>query len=248
MIALYVAAALVALPFVALALLSAALHIAPAAMDRFLRRYLPEQVTKPAENGQPAVVSNYFDIKDDNAIAGTPGREVYLRRYYLSPLSWSRRLFLHNIRLTDRDRAPHNHQWPFYSLILVGKYIEHIYFANACACGDLKCPRRYKQKHAPAGTLLINKPEHTHSVEIVRSVWSLVFIGKKVRPWGFWIMGEVDKVEAHDGGSIRTVAFVNWRVPGPGHVQAPADRFIPWDVYLKVTKSDSGNDSRKVHA
>lgn len=49
---------------------------------------------------------------------------VYLRRWYL----WRCKAFsvrIHHIMLPDLDRDPHDHPWPFLSIILKGGYREH---------------------------------------------------------------------------------------------------------------------------
>src|ERR1041385_7785601 len=39
--------------------------------------------------------------------------KLYLRRFFLTPRHWRYKLFLHNIRIGDTNRDPHNHPWPF---------------------------------------------------------------------------------------------------------------------------------------
>lgn len=101
---------------------------------------------------------------------------LYLRRFYLSPRwSWVPfMIFLHNIRLDD-DRNMHDHPWDFWSFILLGCYREWYMRAG-----------KLLMRMAPAGTLLRNKAEHVHRVEIVRPVWSLVIAFRPRRMWGFW--------------------------------------------------------------
>lgn len=194
------------------------LQVAPRTCERVLLAVLPRQRQKRTDGTE--FFSNHLDINQEDA----PG-ELYIRRFYLTPVTWKRKIFLHRICRSDRDRDAHDHQWNFWSLILRGKYIEHVFHANACTCGDIKCPRRYEQRHAPVGTLLRNKAEHTHWVEIVKPVWSLVAIGLKRRPWGFWVMGEAPRFEgAHDEELA-------------GHPGPPPDEWIPADRYLKSVRA-----------
>ncbi len=154
---------------------------------------------------------------------------LYLRRWFITPrrwlgpgnwpklLSWvpphRRKLFLHMIRLSDA-RTMHDHPWPFTSLILAGKYIEYTLIQG----------RGITKKDAPAGTVLRNRAEHTHRLEIVKPVWSLVFAGETYREWGFW----VDDIAEHPG----FYHWVDWRTflgcpnePTPPEDAFPAD---PW--------------------
>lgn len=163
-------AVLLALPALLWILFAALAEIAPNALEAFLLAHL-----------------EHYDIARDDELG------LYLRRYYLTPKSWARKIFLHHIVRSDTDSASHDHQWFFASFILCGYYVEHVYTPNApCGrCGDADCwADRYKLRHAAAGTLLRNKANHAHWVEIVRPVWSLVFIGKKTKTWGFWVLNK----------------------------------------------------------
>lgn len=182
------------------------LTLAPNAFEAALLRFLPKQAATSGNDGRPRVPVNHFDIMQQDGL--------YLRRFYLTPITWPVKLFIHKICLGDTDRDPHSHQWPFRSLILRGKYLEHVYHPNACDCGRL-CARRYEQREAPTGTLLINAAEHTHTIEIVRPVWSLVFVGRKKMDWGFWIMSRV---------------------------KGKPDRFVPWEEYLGLKKPEESID------
>jgi hypothetical protein len=164
----------------------------------------------------------HLDINQEDA-----PEELYIRRFYLTPKTWKRKIFLHRICRSDRDRDAHSHQWNFWSFIMKGEYLEHVFHPNACGCGDIKCRYRYEQRRAPAGTLLRNKAEHTHWVQIVKPVWSLVFIGVKRINWGFWIMGK----HPHPWSTVihrRGLSVVSDKVP--------PDRFVPWDEYLASTR------------
>ena len=220
----WIAVALVGLALAPLLLLAwLFLLIAPRTFERVLLAVLPRQREKKTDGTE--FCANHLDINQEDA----PG-ELYIRRFYLTPVTWKRKIFLHRICRSDRDRDAHDHQWNFWSLILRGKYIEHLFHPNGCGCGDLKCQRRYEQRHAPTGTLLRNKAEHTHWVQIVKPVWSLVAIGLKSRPWGFWIMGEEAGVAHTDDGKEWSRHRWSWR-------SVPADEWIPAARYLKSVRA-----------
>lgn len=119
---------------------------------------------------------------------GPDGYNLYLRRFYLTPRIplLNVRFFLHHILRSDDDKWPHDHPWPFTSLILAGKYIEHVFYPNPYRPGRRE--RLGRENHATRGTILRNPAEHAHKIEIVRPVWSLVLAGGGEREWGFWVM------------------------------------------------------------
>lgn len=150
------------------------------------------------------------------------GVGLYLRRFYLTPRSrpnwWPRswrwfRLFLHKIVRSDDDRDPHTHPWSFVSTVLGGSYREHIYFPNGSGPGGV---RNYVRIARP-GSILRNKAEHTHQVEIIRPVWSLVISPEATQEWGFWILDEFPGVP---------------------------DRWVQWDEYLGLTGQERAEEDR----
>lgn len=145
----------------------------------------------------------HFDItKDVNYVTS-----LYLRRFYLTPRCWPWKIFLHHIVRGDDDRDPHDHQWDFVTFILRGCYLEHIFHPSFTPGAE----RKHTKRLAPAGTILSNKAEHAHRVEILTPVWSLVLIKTKRRNWGFWLEGK-----GINGG----------------------DRWVSWKRYLGKTGAD----------
>lgn len=135
---------------------------------------------------------------------------LYLRRFYLTPRIpfFNVRFFLHHILRSDDDTWPHDHPWRFVTLILAGKYIEHVFHPTTIREWATKKVRVLShERHATPGTVLRNQATHTHKLEIVRPVWSLVLAGAGERDWGFWVM---------DG-------------TGP-------DRWVQWEEYLDIKK------------
>lgn len=159
---------------------------APKAFEAFLMRHLA-----------------HYDIQQTTADGS-----LYLRRFYVVPVTLKRKIFLHHVLRSDLDRDPHTHQWPFISIILFGHYREHIYYHNACYCADRTCAHRNRLRDASVGSVLCNSADHTHWLEVVRPVWSLVFVGKKAQTWGFWTFDAATR----------------------------KDTWVEWDIYLGLRK------------
>lgn len=153
---------------------------------------------------------------------------LYLRRFYLTPRflgrflerlpwwKWPTKIFLHHILRSDDDREPHTHPWKFLSLILWGSYRERI-LNHWRRVADRPYEPIYYTRVATPGTLLNNSAEHTHRVEIIRPVWSLVFVHGAEQEWGFWTQDEATPE----------------RLP----------RWVPWRTYLGIPEErDSAED------
>ncbi len=103
---------------------------------------------------------------------------LYLRRHYLSPRTWSWRIFLHLINQRDLDRHPHNHPWPFYGIVLWGGYIEAVFNKGAFVRTQVRGPGAHGYR-----------PETTchQIVKLLRGrAWTLVLAGPAVQEWGFF--------------------------------------------------------------
>jgi hypothetical protein len=116
----------------------------------------------------------------------------YLIRFFLKRFKSVGRFCLHHIMKSDHDRALHDHPWPFKSLILWGGYYEIV-------DEDMIDPfeRSTWQKHCDGQLIkwfgplsLLRRPAFwTHRLLLKenQTTWTLVFMGKKEREWGFWI-------------------------------------------------------------
>lgn len=100
------------------------------------------------------------------------GDEVYLRRWHLAPRNRWFSVYLHNFLRSDDVRALHDHPYANASLLLRGSYVEHTPNGSR-----LIRPWRLVRRSAVAA----------HRVELIeeRPVWSLFFVGRRVREWGF---------------------------------------------------------------
>lgn len=116
-------------------------------------------------NGVPAILARV----DQLDITGSDG-SVFMRRYRLLRTRWGG-FYLHQFLRGDEDKCLHDHPWRFVTLILSGGYTEVL-------------PNGTRWR--PPGTLLYRPAEHRHRVDCDRVCWSLVFVCRKSRPWGFW--------------------------------------------------------------
>jgi hypothetical protein len=102
--------------------------------------------------------------------------QVYLTRWRLLQTPFFG-LFLHAIRRPDEDRNLHSHPWNFASLILKGGYIEK---------------RPHKTEVRKAGSIAWRKAEDFHAItKLLRTpTWTLVFIGRNRKNWGYDVDGD----------------------------------------------------------
>jgi hypothetical protein len=104
-------------------------------------------------------------------IRGADGT-LYLRRYYLVKTRLGG-IYIHQIMRSDDDRCLHDHPWDFSSVILSGHYTEIT--PETCEKG----------KVWKTGSLIKHSAEDAHRLVLENPVWTLVFIGRKAREWGF---------------------------------------------------------------
>lgn len=97
--------------------------------------------------------------------------DLYLRRWYITPLDWPTRIFVHYIAASDDTRVLHDHPWDFTTFILARGYTEHL----------------------PAGpvwraplSVHHNNAEHVHAVAPSKgAAWTIMFVKPARRMWGF---------------------------------------------------------------
>lgn len=113
------------------------------------------------------------------------GNELYLKRLRIiqTPLF---ALYLHWIYLPDDDRDPHCHPWNFWSFIVKGGYVEHLWkriedrvYGNALDVGINIWQRKSFHKMSI---------EHAHQIVSLARTPTISFIltGRRSRDWGFW--------------------------------------------------------------
>jgi hypothetical protein len=143
--------------------------------------------------------------------------EAYLIRYFIWKPDWLRyiginpkkagRIYLHHILRSDHDRALHCHPWSFLSVVLKGGYREYTHLEDVSKFAGKVLPRRvewkfvnwpldrrhlYSKDMFKFGKILFRPAAWRHRLELEdgKTAWTLVFIGPKVRDWGFWPGGK----------------------------------------------------------
>ena len=119
------------------------------------------------------------------------GITPYMERYYLlfkdRPRWFPFNITLHKICRSDLPIL-HDHPWPYMVIILKGGYIEHTL---------------YDRFFRGAGHIRVREAESYHWLEVVDNIptWSLFFMGKRKRDWGF--LREDEWMEAEE--------YLDWR-------------------------------------
>lgn len=129
--------------------------------------------------------------------------QIYLRRLRIIQTPWFG-VYLHHIFLPDADRAPHDHPWPFASLVLRGGYSERIH----------PRPRQDLAQHHDrfhrSFSLHRTSCMVAHRIlDLKPNTVTLVLVGPRRRDWGFW----------EPSRSLRNVLG-----PVPGV-------FVPWEAF-----------------
>lgn len=108
------------------------------------------------------------------------GVTPYMERYYLlfkdRPRWFPFNITLHKICASDLPIL-HDHPWPYMTVIIKGGYIEHT---------------KYERFFRGPGHARIRGAEDYHWLEVIDNIpsWSLFFMGKRRRDWGFLKGGE----------------------------------------------------------
>jgi hypothetical protein len=129
------------------------------------------------------------------------GKEPYLERYYLFLKDRKRfpfNVFIHKFLKGDPS-DPHDHPWPYATLILSGGYYEWVPQFNPDR--TLSCEVR---KWRGAGHFRICSPTSYHRIELKKGIvpWTLFIPGPQVREWGFWANNEWVQHEDYIEGNI----------------------------------------------
>lgn len=120
---------------------------------------------------------------------------VYLRRLRILATPWFA-VMLHFVYLTDTDRDPHDHPWNFWSFIVKGGYIEHVWMNPRNRKRNL-----YNTRTWGRFTLHKMSKHWAHKItEIKPGTITLVFTGKRTRDWTFWL---------EDGSQIEWKVYVD---------------------------------------
>lgn len=106
------------------------------------------------------------------------GNDPYLLRWRLTPRNPCFSIYLHKFQRSDDPRALHDHPYSNVSLLLQGRYIEHL------EDGETRVVRWmrpvFRTAEAPHRVELYHREDGTP----IRT-WSLFFCGPRRREWGF---------------------------------------------------------------
>lgn len=112
---------------------------------------------------------------------GREGEGLYMHRLRIVQTPWFG-VYLHRIYRPDADRALHDHPWPFVSLVLFGWYEEVV-------PDDEKkpCQSWLSYKVRPVRWFNRKRATELHRIAWLSQspVWTLVFVGRRCREWGF---------------------------------------------------------------
>lgn len=155
------------------------------------------QANKPKQRGRWGIgwrfnrnARTLFLGPGNRFVIGAPGNPMMQRwRLLQTPLFG---VYVHFIYREDLDPVPHDHPWRFWSLVLRGGYVEHLW-------PDSRVPEVSEIRHRLRGYVHAFPLRSCHRIVAVqpRTV-TLVLVGRKVRTWGFY---------DHRRGN----AFVDWR-------------------------------------
>lgn len=123
----------------------------------------------------------------------------YLYRYVLVLFGYSIRL--HHWVRSDDKRFFHDHPFNFITIVLKGSYtdVSPLYFPLT---KDLVLKRNQFTKSLnennecigiklfeilKPGAIKYRLAAHKHYVEVPKNCWTLLFCGRSIRKWGFWI-------------------------------------------------------------
>lgn len=112
--------------------------------------------------------------------------EPYLSRWTILKTSFLK-IYFHKFHRSDADDC-HDHPWCFLSVILWRGYNDCVYDGGR----DKNGKATYLRQRLYPGMIVFRKATHVHRVELIdnKPAYSLVFTGKYVRHWGFWIRGK----------------------------------------------------------
>lgn len=120
--------------------------------------------------------SRTVDPRTVEEIKSVDQKALLIRRFHLIRDRDVGNVFLHRFFGSDEDRALHDHPWTSISLILQGRYLEHMPGGKSVI--------------RSAGDILIRAGEDAHRIELVddpvtHPTWTLFSTAGKSREWGF---------------------------------------------------------------
>jgi hypothetical protein len=133
----------------------------------------------------------------DSSEIGDGAGSIFFIRYDVLKTRWGS-LYLHEFHRSDNERCLHDHPWPFATFIVRGGYFEETFHYRPQDGGPFVCvgsdDERWKLSETakvwrPAGYFGRYPATHAHRIELDPTKplpWSLVWVWRKERAWGFW--------------------------------------------------------------
>jgi hypothetical protein len=113
-------------------------------------------------------------------IIGPESDPLMIRWVLIRLAGWG--IYLHKFLRSDYDRSLHDHPWPFVAIILRGGYFE---------VHDQTQERREVEEWRGVGSVLLRPASWRHRVVLNgKPPWSLVIVGRRCQPWGFFPAGQ----------------------------------------------------------
>jgi hypothetical protein len=114
---------------------------------------------------------------------------VFFWRYTLFKCRWFS-VYLHEFLRSDQDKCLHDHPWSFIAILLRDGYWEWVKLSPCPKClrrPEVDVAMRWRRP----GSVLFRPAAFAHRIEIepYTRPWSLVIVGRKIRPWGFYEPG-----------------------------------------------------------
>lgn len=142
------------------------------------------------------LISRVAERRPPDYVIGGDGNP-YLKRWWVIPRNPVFNVYLHHFLRSDDDRALHDHPWANLSILLKGRYIEHMPVRLVDGSYDYLTSRQAVRWE---GDMVARGPKAAHRIELFRGivtdrhgphmaevpVWTLFITGPRIRQWGFW--------------------------------------------------------------
>lgn len=93
---------------------------------------------------------------------------------------------IHKWIRSDDKRFFHDHPWGFLTIVLRGGYTD--------VSPDHNDPTGVSRDVLSKGSIRYRASHHQHYVEVTESgALTLLFVGPKIREWGFWVKGKLKR-------------------------------------------------------
>lgn len=132
------------------------------------------------------------------------------------------RLRLHCFHRGDEDPHPHDHMWDFVTFPLT-PYLEKRYVGGVPEVRRVDAWRFHRRDAEFCHILLGKAAPYDYVLDLGEhvmpgKVWTIVWVGPKVREWGFWV-GPEHGEERNEALNRWSYWFIPWQ-------------FVPWKDYI----------------